>query len=353
MGFFRLSIVVLLLAVSVAQADDRAKLEQLAEEFDSGTHLRVSPHYLLVYDTPNAWADSRVTLLERAHDAFYKAMRRGGFDPEPLDERLVGVLFDDHEDYLAYGKQRDRLDVSTAGGYYSPRTNRITMYNTSSSPKLTDKHRKLAALQQQVDKAGRLADEAGRVGNTQQAAHYRRVRARALNQLTMLQNRLHRAAGLNNIAQTIHEAAHQLSFNSGVQNRFRLNPFWLSEGLATSFETHTPAVPFGPGEDNPMRRRKLLDAVKAGQIMPLGKFVTRLTAADVDEDTRNRLYAQAWGLFSFLYETQRDALRQYMQRIKTGQTSKTSDGLLDDFEQAFGPIDRITPAWQTWLNQLR
>ena len=39
------------------------------------------------------------------------------------------------------------------------------------------------------------------------------------------------------VATIVHEATHQISYNTGLQTRFADNPFWVSEGLAVYFET--------------------------------------------------------------------------------------------------------------------
>ena len=39
------------------------------------------------------------------------------------------------------------------------------------------------------------------------------------------------------VATIIHEATHQIAFNSGLQTRFADVPLWVSEGMAVFFET--------------------------------------------------------------------------------------------------------------------
>lgn len=338
--------------LAAAQTMSR-QAEALANEFGEGTYLRVTPHYLLVYDTPHAWADSRAQLLERAHEAYYRVMGQAGFVPKPIDGRLVGVLFNEHRDYLAYGHDRDGIDVSSAGGYYSPLSNRIAMFNTQSSPQLAKQRRQIAQLEQTIDRATQLADAAGQAGDMTRAAHYRQLKIQALNHVSLLRNQVQRGAGLNNISQTIHEATHQLAFNSGIQSRRAMNPFWLSEGLATNFETMSPAVPFGPGQDNLVRRRALREAAKAGKLEALSSFVRRVQLDGVDDDQRERLYAQAWGLFSFLFETRRDPLRHYMQDVAAGRGGGSGEQLAAHFEKIFGPMDIVGENFRVWISRLK
>src|SRR5690606_18797083 len=40
-----------------------------------------------------------------------------------------------------------------------------------------------------------------------------------------------------NIATVVHEATHQMAFNSGMHTRLADNPLWLVEGMAMFFET--------------------------------------------------------------------------------------------------------------------
>ena len=42
------------------------------------------------------------------------------------------------------------------------------------------------------------------------------------------------------MATIVHEATHQLAYNSGLQTRYAGNPFWVSEGIA-AFRTPGPA----------------------------------------------------------------------------------------------------------------
>src|SRR5213076_2929676 len=40
-----------------------------------------------------------------------------------------------------------------------------------------------------------------------------------------------------NVATVVHEATHQIAFNSGLHTRQADNPLWLTEGMAMYFET--------------------------------------------------------------------------------------------------------------------
>lgn len=335
---------------AIARADTAAQMAALAKEFPTGTYLRVSEHYLMVYDTAHPAADGRIDLLERMYAAFYSKMKAAGFAPQPIGERMVSVLFKDHAAYLQYGQAVDGDDMSGASGYYSPRTNRIAMFNNADNPQFAQLKAQMAALQSQIAEAERRATAAGEAGDTTLAQHLRTARAGAIEKLTAAQNQYQAIAGLNNIAQTLHEATHQLAFNSGIQSRFVLNPFWLSEGLATNFETMNPAVPFGPDEDNRVRRVALSAARRRGHIEPLRAFIALVQPGQIDDEKRTELYGQAWGLFHFLYQTRRDALRSYMRTLASG--GAAGKDMIGAFEAAFGSINEVEQDWRRFVRSL-
>jgi len=86
-----------------------------------------------------------------------------------------------------------------------------------------------------------------------------------------------------------HESAHQLAFNRGIHNRFSPPPLWLSEGLATLFETA------GTNKKRLATLRKFYGERKiAGQM-------ARLIVSDTLFQTNPELaYSLAWGMANYL-----------------------------------------------------
>src|SRR5690349_23883131 len=82
-------------------------------------------------------------------------------------------------------------------GYYSARTNRVALYDLSAD-----------------ETAGPLGDAASRDEVTRRLSKFP-----------------------SSVATVVHEAVHQLAFNTGLQVRYADNPMWVSEGLAMYFET--------------------------------------------------------------------------------------------------------------------
>lgn len=306
--------------------DSTAQRDALAGQVPEGMYLTQSDHYLIVYDVRHAWADSRAKLLELAHDRFYKELRTAGFRPLPLAERAVCVLFDEHADYERYSRHVDRFDNHWASGHYSLRSNRVAFFNLDSAPHLQEM---VAELRRREAVAERLKGEAAR--DPRQRGRY----AQALRQVARQRKLYELNTAFGNIQQTLHEAAHQLAFNTNIQSRTKLYPMWFSEGLATCFESYAPAAPFGPTHDNPSRRKPLVEALRASRDIPLSSFVSMLTPPD-DKAQREITYAQAWGLWHYLFNHRRDQMRTYIAMMKTRPATRDPDEHAGRFAEVFG-----------------
>lgn len=117
--------------------------------------------------------------------------------PGPLEV----LLFSRHEDFLAFARQEDAIDASWMGGYYAAESNRVVLYDDVDSPEFR------ALL------ARCPADASGQALARAVLADARRATAR----------------------KAMHEVAHLLSFNVGLQDREAEYPLWLTEGIAEAF----------------------------------------------------------------------------------------------------------------------
>ena len=147
-----------------------------------------------------------------------------------------------------------------------------------------------------------------------------------------------------------HELAHQLAFNSGIQKRGVMYPFWVSEGLATNFEFDWPT---GPSLDrcNTVRCACVLDTRVAGELVPFEQFIVQ---AKVPADTRvsRRHYAQAWAFFQFIMTERPRELRTYVRRLaKQPPGPREANTILAEFTEAFGPLEAVERAWNAFLDR--
>lgn len=327
-------------------AVNQVTMQQLAKEFDDGFFMKQTDRFVFLYDSGHIWADSRSRLLKQAYEGFYKTLVSDGYRPLPPSQPLVCILFNQFDDYKTYALIKDRIATPASGGYYSPRTNRVQFFNHQTNP----------AFKKYADEVNRLQSQVS--GYQQQLASarerrddkaIRNIRAR----LFIAQKNLARARTLfsvntasNNVSQTFHEAAHQLAFNSGLQARGIFYPFWVSEGLATNFETNNPAIPFGPRKVNRVRQQALKKALTSGYRMNLKQFVTELNPERTDKQQLSLYYAQAWAVFHYLYNNESEALRDYLRMLRTRRGRPDAEALLKEFEDAFGPVGDIERAIQ-------
>ena len=301
----------------------------VAEHFAGPAASYASRHFLLLHDATPEQAKVRAALLETTGRIFYRSFRRLGMELDPPDRRLVCLLFTDRDSYAAYSRQVDGQDMGWTTGYYSGRTNRIVL----------------------LDESIALADAPTSAQASAELARY----AEQAEQIVL--GSLDPSAfdgPWQGLASTTHEAAHQLAFNTGVQKRGVMYPLWVSEGLATAFETENPSEPFGPGHVNVRRQRDLHRALDEDRLLPLHRFVVGVRVPHDDPRFASALYAQAWSLFQYLYLERPEELGGYLSMLADLPPGRRSEATRRrEFIEAFGPIETLEAAWRAHIDAQR
>jgi hypothetical protein len=178
------------------------------------------------------------------------------------DFPLVAIVWDRREDFMRYAATQGTQVRSDVLGFYSPKTNRVTLY-----------------------------DQSG--GHSS--------------------NRTWQA----NDATIIHEATHQVAFNTGVHNRFAPTPTWLAEGLGTMFEA--PGVWDWLNHPN---RRERVNRPRLAQFRSwlargrkTGDFVGLLGSDRQFQANPAAAYAESWAWVFFLTETYPQKFAEYVRRV--------------------------------------
>ena len=112
------------------------------------------------------------------------------------------MVFRDKAGYRDYSQPELGEATNSIIGYYSLKSNRIVSYDLTG----------LEQLRASGDRTGTMAH---------------------------ISQMLRRPQAERTVATIIHEATHQIAFNSGLQRRFADNPLWLSEGLAIYLNLRT------------------------------------------------------------------------------------------------------------------
>lgn len=292
--------------------EDAARCIALASGIGQNLQVCSTDHFLLLTAADNASAADTGRFLERVQNRFYDSFSQAGFTPKPLHDKLVCVCLNSYSQLDAYARVADRVDASWMDGYYSYATNRIAVV------------RSCAVTPQQAQGP---ADSTG-----QKAATYRSLVHTSTD-----------AAGLN-LRTVTHEMAHQLAFNCGLQKRDVAYPFWVTEGLATNFEADRCGS-FGLDSKDSVQRPRLAATKARGRLLPLEQFAA-MTDLAASGQAAGDAYAQAWGLFNYLYQTHRQALISYMSGASQAwPATQDRASHLRRFVNAFGPIESLEIAF--------
>jgi hypothetical protein len=281
---------------------DRDQLaKQLMGELPAGFKVHPTKHYLICYNTSTAYAQWVGALYERLFTAFYNYWEQRGMQLHEPHFPLVALVFDSRESYAQFARAEVGEAAQSMIGYYSLKTNRMVSYDLTG-----------------VENLKVVGDR----GTT--------ARINAI---------LSQPGAERTVATIVHEATHQVAFNSGLQVRYADIPFWMSEGIAIYFES--PDLSSAKGwkgigrvnQVNLVNFRKLLRTKPADLTTILSddkRFRDPATSADA--------YAEAWALTFFLIRTRGEAYAKYLQALsqypQLGETS--ADERIAEFKRAFG-----------------
>lgn len=272
---------------------------RILAELPAGFDQLSTKHYVICFDTSRAYAQWCGGLFERLHEAFGNFWRHAGFEVHEAGRPLVVVIFADRQRYEAFAAEDLGAAANRVVGYYNLLSNRVTTFDLTGSDAI----------------ARRPGRSAGRAGLE--------ILARP------------EAAGL--VATLVHEATHQTAFNCGLHRRLAPVPLWVSEGVATYFETPDLASERGwrgMGGINRPRLERYLAAQRPGSIPAIVLDDEPFRRADEALDN----YARAWALTYFLVQTRREAFVSYLRILAEKPPFATDSPEIrrQDFLDAFG-----------------
>jgi len=237
---------------------DEASVDMTMRALGAGFMQVESRRFVLVTDLDDAVAVRRLGALERTYERFFEFADSIGQDAAPPEHKLLCVIFGDEERYRAFARSQDGVQHGWIAGYYAALPNRVVLYDDAFEGATGAPNREAASAVVQGARVALASDTAPRA-ETGDATEQKLV----------------------------HEAAHLLAFNCGLQLRSRQYPFWLTEGIATWFEGADGCGPPPPTGD---------------AAVPLETLVGMTGPADDDADRVARFYAQCAALFARLVE---------------------------------------------------
>lgn len=149
-----------------------------------------------------------------------------------------------------------------------------------------------------------------------------------------------RSGGRSNIETLIHEATHQIAFNTGIHSRFSPMPRWFTEGLATMFEApgvhHSVSHPERQQRLNSKWQSFIRSKSEPGDSS--GILAELIANDDLFRRNPEKAYGYSWALTFYLAETQPEKYAQYVQSVsqRTRFLDYPSQKRLEDFVKIFG-----------------
>ncbi len=293
-------------------------LGQLPKGFD----VHKTEHYFVFYSGSKAYAAWCGSLFERLYMAFRNYWSRQGFELAKPEFPLVAVVFADKASYVKYSEKTLGDAAESIFGYYEPdTTNRIITYELTAP--------------------GGAAAIGGRSRN---------VGAGQISQLLASPN----AAGA--ITTVVHEATHQIAFNSGLHQRLSDCPKWFSEGIAMYCETPDLGKArgwAGIGAVNRARLARFQEFLQQRRpVKSLKSLIIddeRLIAAEQVVDA----YSEAWALTYFLIHKHSKEYIAYLKLLSRKQPLVKDDKAtrLAEFEKHFGRIDAMEGEFVNYMER--
>lgn len=278
------------------QAELRAA--DLPGEFD----VFKTEHYVLVSNSGRPYAEWNGRIFERLLQTFRDYWKSQGVELTALDRPLAAIVLANQQQFASFAKT-DGSPLSAAGvGYYSITANRIVLFDFT-----TLKSQVSAKTQAEVIK--RVSTVPG------------------------------------SVATVVHEATHQIAFNTGLHRRYADNPVWLTEGMAMFFESadySSKDAGKNVGRVNSSRLLRFRDYLRKrppDSLLTLVRDNARFGQAETAPDA----YPEAWALTYYLMKSRPKEFAAYLRLIadKPQLQWDAPESRLADFRTAFGDGDDV------------
>jgi hypothetical protein len=302
--------------------------------------------FVILSDAGPHWTREQAERLERAHREFMRFCRRLHLRPLPLRNKLVCILFASSVDYRRFAAEQDGVHDAWMMGYYSPRHDWTVFFDVQSSEPVREAHRQIESMEMELSEIRQQIAAAERNRQPDQVTSLRREASRFEQHLGRERRRINSFASDAGIATTMHEALHHLAFHCGVQSRRVQYPLWMSEGLATCFETDAPNEAFGPDRDYSPRREEFQRLLREDLLLPLNALVQLANVPDQSDQTITTIYHQSYALMGWLCRFRAEQLGRYVALMRGQPAGRPTPARhLELFEQAFGDVESLETSW--------
>lgn len=272
--------------------------EDLLRQVPAGFEITETEHYVVCSNSATEYVEFSAKLLELVYDQYFRFMAEQKIIVTQPDRRLPIVIFASTSDFQSFAaKQHPEISFEDTPGYYSVTDNQTLLLDLTG------------------DRSMRTA-----------AAIRRRLAENPLQ-----------------VATVVHEAVHQLAFNSGLQVRMADNPLWISEGLAMYFETTSSRSSLlwnRPGLVNPRHQPAFLKLLEANQIAGGMNSLIESDSAFQNEAEMSAAYAKAWALTHYILREEKTGMQKYLLSLsqRKPMVGLTAEQRTHEFQDAFGKL---------------
>ena len=280
-------------------------IERLKREFPPNKGFYYKEMYdpfIVVYTTSRPFANWYGTLLQKLHEQYVSHWNKLGVKLTAPEVPLVAIMLSNEEMFRQYAQQAGVKLSKEQCAYYHKLTNRIVLYDISGQQAFREGMQRNAATSRDIQEFLRQP---------------------------------------NNIKNVIHEAVHQVGFNTGMHPRLALIPVWLCEGLAVFHEVPDTRNKIGWTLGPHINRERLNQLNrylnKTHRESPIRNMIKN---DDLFRGEKTALdnYALAWGLTFYFVKKRPKELAAYLAilQTKTPESDDTEDIRVKEFESCFG-----------------
>ncbi|MEI6894682.1 MAG: DUF1570 domain-containing protein [Colwellia sp.] len=280
---------------------------KLASHFDKDFAIYESDHWSIIYPPKELKfvKNKMAKLMEKTYHNNISFLVSMGLRNKPLKEKMTAVYFENREDYISYIKAitGDSYGSKNSGGIFYHKARSIFLFGYGKGKNSKVKRPKVHTV--------------------------------------------------------VHEVSHQVLYATGFQSIHYVQPRWLTEGLAASFEYNTGKLSFGPHTNNYAFRRvfPIKKRVEDSSLISLKDLVTFDGDDEAFNSAQNQsdIYALGTMLVRFLYTYYPDEFKTYLKILSKSRTTlyeRAKFGRnvrLKQFKKAFGQPELMQDQFSAFI----
>lgn len=270
----------------------------LLQQVPAGFEVTETAHYVICSNSASEYVEFCGKLLESVFDQYFLFMAEQKIEVNEPTLRLPIIIFASSSEFQTFStRQHPEISFADTPGYYSVTDNQTLLLDLTGDRSI----RSASTIRR------RLADKPLQV------------------------------------ATVVHEAVHQLAFNSGLQVRMADNPLWLSEGLAMYFETTSSRASLlwnRPGLVNPRHQPGFMKLLQANQVSGAMNTLIESDSAFLNAAEMPAAYPKAWALTHYLVREEKTGMQKFLHNIQQRKpmVGLTAEERSQEFMTAFGKL---------------